>query len=137
VKGKGEETDKGKRRRFPKKDLASGIDWPSTCIRFCAEMAKIYLDQPTGEVTNPETAYAEISKFIKEDLHFSVSNFFYCDCDHRLMNLLIRCQPLVVKPLGERQSRDLEQYLTGVLTELRPRTSGQKKGVQHILERGK
>jgi len=91
AKGKGKETSKGegKRKRIPKKVLAPGINWPNTCGRFCAEMAKIYLDQPTGEVLNPETAYASIYKFVKEDLHLSVSDFFYCDRDHRLTNLFI------------------------------------------------
>ena len=45
-------------------------------------MAKILI-QPIGEVPNPETAYAEMKTFIKEDLYLSVSCFFYCDCDHR------------------------------------------------------
>ena len=81
--------DEGRRRRIPKKDLAPGIDWPTTCRRFCAEMAKICFDQPTGEVINPETAYANTNKFVKEDLHLSVSDFFYCDRDHRLTNLFI------------------------------------------------
>ena len=43
----------------------------------------------------------------------------------------------MVKPLGGRQSRDLEQYLTAVLNELRPRGEGQEKGVRYMLERGK
>ena len=45
-------------------------------------MAEIY-SRPTGEVPNPEMAYAEMTKFAKEDLYLSVSGFFYCDCDHR------------------------------------------------------
>ena len=44
-------------------------------------MAEIY-SRPTGEVSNPEMAYAESTKFIKDDLYLSVSSFFYCDCDH-------------------------------------------------------
>ena len=81
AKGKGKEVDRGegRRKRLPKKDLAPGVDWRSTCGRFCAEMAKIYFDQPTGEVTDPETAYAEVTKFVKEDLYLSVSGIFYCD----------------------------------------------------------
>jgi len=91
TKGKGKETDKGKgkRKRIPKKDLPPGINWPNTHDRFCAEMAKIYCNQPTGEAINPETAYANMNKFIKEDLYLSVSDFFYCDRDHRLTNLFI------------------------------------------------
>ena len=127
----------GKRKRIPKKDLAPGIDWPNTRDRFCAEMAKICFNQPTGEVTNPETAYARLLQFIKEDLYLSVSDLFYRDSDHHLTNLSIWRQPLMAKPLGERPSRDLEQYLTGILNELRPRQRGQERGVQHTLERGK
>jgi len=138
VKGRGKEAnkDEGKRKRVPK-DLAPGIDWPNTRNRLCAEMAKIYCDQLTGEVTNPEMAYARFTKFAKEDLYLSVSDFFYCDRDHHLTNLFIWCQPLVVKPLGERPSRDLEQYLIAILNELRPRIGGQKKGAKYMLERGK
>jgi hypothetical protein len=138
AKGKGKEIDKGegRRKRASKKDLAPGISWPNTCGRFCAEMAKICFE-PTGEVTDPETAYAKLNKFVKDDLYLSVSNFFYCDRDHRLTNLFIWRQPLVVKPLGERPCRDLEQYLTGVLNELCPRTGGRRKGVRYMLERGK
>ena len=42
-----------------------------------------------------------------------------------------------MKPFGERQSRDLEQYLTGILSELRPPTDGGNKGIRYMLERGK
>jgi len=137
AKGKGREIDNGERRRkrASKKDLAPGINWSSTRGRFCAEMAKIY-SEPTGGVTDPETAYATMNQIVKDDLYLSVSSFFYCDRDHRLTSLFIWRQPLVVKPLGERPTRDLEQYLTGVLNELCPRTSGRKKGVQYMLERG-
>jgi len=90
VKGKRKETEKdeGERKRIPKKDLAPGIDWPKTHDRFRAELAKIY-NQPTGEVINPETAYTNMNKFVKEDLYLSVSIFFYCDRDHRLTSLFI------------------------------------------------
>ena len=94
-------------------------------------------NRPTGEVLTPEMAYARTNKVIKEDLHLSVSDFFYCDRDHHLINLFIWCQPLVVGNLGKRQWRDLEQYLTAILNELRPRQSGQARGVRHMLERGK
>ena len=79
AKGKGKEMDKGKgkHKRIPKKDLPPGIDWPNTCNRFCAEMAKICLNKPTGEVITPEMAYARAMEFIKEDLYHSVSAFFY------------------------------------------------------------
>ena len=77
-KGKGKEVDKGegKRKRVPRKPVPLGINWPDTRDRFCAEMAKICFNQPTGEVINPETAYAKSNKFAKEDLYLSVSGFF-------------------------------------------------------------
>ena len=53
------------------------------------------------------------------------------------MNLFIRRQPLVAKELGYRPCRDTEQYLTRILDELRPRRSGQKRGIQYTLELGK
>jgi len=91
IKGKGKETGKGevKRKRTPKMALPSGINWHNTTEWFCAEMAKIYRDRPTGEVTKPEVAYAKSIQTIKEDLHFSVSSVFYCDRDHHLTNSLI------------------------------------------------
>ena len=139
AKGKGKEIDKGegKRKRVPKAPLPPGVDWPDTTGRFCAEMVNIFFNQPTGEVPNPETAYARINEFVKEDLKLSVSNFFYCDRDHHLTNLFIWCQPLVGKTSEQRPCRDLEQYLTGVLNELCPRRSGQKRGARYMLERGK
>ena len=139
AKGKGKQVDKGKvkRKRTSRAAPPPGFDWPTTTDRFCAEMAKIYFNQPTGEVITPETAYASATKFIKEDLYLSVSGFFYCDRDHRLTNSFIWCQPLVTKPLGDRSCRELEQYLTGVLKELRPRAVGEKRGIRYTLERRK
>ena len=81
----------GRRKRAPRKPVPLGINWPDTRDRFCAEMANICFNQPTGEVINPETAYAKSYKFTKDDLYLSVSDFFYCDSDHRLMNLSIWC----------------------------------------------
>ena len=77
-KGKGKEVDKGEgsRKRAPRKPVPLGINWPDTRDRFCAEMAKICFNQPTGEVINPETAYARSTKLVKEDLYLSVSDFF-------------------------------------------------------------
>ena len=78
VRGAGGNNEKGKAKRkprVPKGAVPPGINWPNTCERFCAEMARIYF-KPTGEVTNPETAYASLTNFIKEDLYLSVSNFF-------------------------------------------------------------
>ena len=133
--GKKIEKGEGKRKRIPRAAIPPGIDWPKTTRRFRAEMAKIF--NPTGEVPNPETAYASFNKFVKEDLKLSVSNLFYCDRDHHLTNLFIWCQPLVVKNSEKRPYRDLEQYLIGVLNELCPRPSGQERGVRYLLERGK
>ena len=78
AKEKEKETGKGRerRKRIPRKHLPVGVDWPTTYGRFCAEMTKIYLHKPTGEVPNPETAYAEMYKFIKDDLCLSASDFF-------------------------------------------------------------
>ena len=88
-KGKGKDKGEERRKRAPRKPVPLGINWPDTRDRFCAEMAKICFNQPTGEVLNPETAYAKTDKFVKEDLYLSVSGFFYCDSDHRLTNLWI------------------------------------------------
>lgn len=75
-KGKGVENGGGRRKRTPRKDLPPGVNWPNTRDRFCAEMAKICLNQPTGDVTDPETAYACFIHFVTDDLHLSVSSFF-------------------------------------------------------------
>ena len=82
---------KGKRRRVTRATPPPGFDWDNTKTRFCAKMAEIHSDKPTGEVLTPETAYAKMCKFVKEDLHLSVSDIFYCDHDHHLTNLLIWC----------------------------------------------
>jgi len=93
AKGKGKDIDKseGKRKRIPKAAPPPGVNWPNTTRRFCAEMLEIYFNQPTGEVLTPETAYASVTKFVKDDLDLSVSNFFYCDRNRRLTNLFIWC----------------------------------------------
>ena len=79
AKGKGKETGKseGRRKRMPMECLPPGVDWPTTYNRFYAEMVKICIDKSTGEVPDPETAYANINRFIKDDLHLSVSNSFF------------------------------------------------------------
>jgi hypothetical protein len=41
------------------------------------------------EVYKSRDGFRHNNKFIKEDLHRSVSDFFYRDCDHLLMNLLM------------------------------------------------
>ena len=75
-KEKGVDKGEGRRKRIPRKDLPPGIDWPTTYGRFCAEMTKVCLDKPAGEVPDPEGAYAKMIQFIKDDLCRSVSDFF-------------------------------------------------------------
>lgn len=99
-------------------------------------MIKVYKLQPSGRLPQPEVAYAEIDKFIREDLHQSVSSSFYRDCDHHLMNMPIWRQPLVVKELGTKPSRDIEQYLTNVLGILYPVRGGEKRDIQGLLDQG-
>ena len=129
---------KGKQKRTPNKSLESqGIDWPATYSKFCAEMDRICVNTPTGEVPDPKAAYAEIRKFVSDDVPHSVSDLFYCGFNHHLTNLLISRQPLVVKNPGKRLRQDIERYLAGILYELRPRQSGQQRGFQFTLERGR
>ena len=136
-KGKGIEKGTGRRKRASKETLPPDINWHRTCDRFYWEVIQTYLLQPSGGLPTPEAAYAKIKDFIKEDLHQSVSNLFYCDRDHRLTKSLISRQPLVVKELGVKSSRDQEQYLTGILNVLYPARGGGKRDVQRLLEQGK
>ena len=50
--------------------------WEQTKGRFVCELLEEYYFRPAGGSINPETAFANINKFIKEDLHRSVSDFF-------------------------------------------------------------
>ena len=52
------------------------------------------------------------------------------------MNILIWRKPLVVKDLGVKPSRDLEQYLTSVLGILYPVREGEKREIQGLLDQG-
>lgn len=136
-KGKEAEKGKGRRKRAPKKTLPPGVDWVRTRDRFYWEMIEIYSPQPPGGLPTPEAAYAKISKFTTEDLHRSVSCFFfYRDRDHRLTNVLIWRQPLVVKDLGAKPGREQEQYLTGILNLLHPAGEGEKRDIQRLLDQG-
>jgi len=76
TKGKGKETRGRKRKRDPTETLDPGITWSRTLDRFEEKMLEVYFDQPSGGLARPETAYAKINEFIKEDLHQSVSNLF-------------------------------------------------------------
>ena len=67
----------GARKRTLKRTLSPDINWAQTCDRFYWEMVKTYMLQPSGGLPTPMAAYARIKKFIKEDLHQSVSNFFF------------------------------------------------------------
>lgn len=99
-------------------------------------MNKIYVE-PNGKATGPETAYAELNKLLKDDLHLSVSNFCYRDRDRHLTNLFIRWQPLVVNKLGGHSSRNAEQYLIQIPNVLRPGINDKRGGARSALERGK
>lgn len=133
-----EEPEKGKvmQKCALKKALPPDVDWVRTSDRFYWKMIEVYMLQPSGGFPTPEGAYAQIIKFTKEDLYQSVSNFFYRDCGHRLMNMLIWRQPLMVKELGVRPSRELEQYLTRVLGVLYPAREGEKRDAQQLLDQG-
>ena len=126
----------GMRESAPKKTLPPDGNWIRTCDRFYWEMIQIYLLQPSGGLPTPKAAYAQIRNYAKEDLHQSVSNFFYCDYDRRLTNSLIWRQPLAVKELGVNPTRELEQYLTGILGVLYPAREGEKRDVQQLLDQG-
>ena len=62
-----------------------------------------------------------VNEFVKDDLKRSVSGFFYCVLVHRFTNLLTRQQPLQDTRAGDgRRSRDVEDYLKGILKAIRP-----------------
>ena len=66
-------------------------------------------------------ALAKVNQFAKEDLKRSVSGFFYCVFVHHFTNLLTRQQPLQDTRAGDgRRSRDVEDYLKGLLKAIRP-----------------
>ena len=60
--------------------------WNQTWDRLVVELLEEYFFRRPGKSINPETAYANIHNYIREDLHRSVSDFFYRDCDRHLMN---------------------------------------------------
>ena len=89
-KGKAAPVRKGRRKREPSDPLPGGANssWEQTKDRFVWKLLKKYYFRRAGASIDPEKAFAKVKKFIKEDLRRSVSNFFYRDCDHRLMNFL-------------------------------------------------
>jgi len=72
------QTGKGKRKRESTEPLPEGVDssWEQTKDRFVWELLEEYYFRPAGRSINPEMAFANTIKFIKEDLHRSVSDSF-------------------------------------------------------------
>ena len=107
-----------KRKAEPDSDSEG---WDRTLVRFRAHLDTLcdsQNGQPPGGFV-PETALARISKFVKEDLKRSVSNF-YCVFVHHFTNLSTWQQPLRNTRAGEgKRSRDVETYLEGLLQEIR------------------
>jgi len=97
--------------------------WNQTLVRFQAQFDTLYTvqnGQPSGGLV-PEMALAEVDKFVKEDLKRSVSGFFYCVSVHHFTNLSTWQQPLRNTKAGEgKRSRDVEDYLKGLLKAIRP-----------------
>jgi len=87
---KGKSTGEGKRKRTEPRPESIDSSWEQTKDRFVYALLEEYVFRPTGGSINPELAFANINQFIKEDLHRSVSDFFYRDCDHHLMYLFMR-----------------------------------------------
>ena len=84
-------TQKGKGRWKPG-PLPPGADsdWNKTMARLECELFEEYYIRPSGGSINPEMAFANIKRFIKEDSHRSVSSFFYREGDRHSINLLMR-----------------------------------------------
>jgi len=69
-------------------------------------------------------ALARMNKFVKEDLKRSVSDIFYCVLVHHFTNLSTWQQPLRDTKAGEgKRSRDVEDYLKGLLKVIHQRVS--------------
>jgi len=117
----------GRRRYDPiksaKKKVDSKNDWNLALVRFQDHFDTLYSvqnGQPSGGLV-PEMALADVNKFTKDDLKRSVSNDFYCVFFHHFANLSTRQQPLQNTKAGEgRRSRDVEDYLKGLLKATRP-----------------
>lgn len=69
---------RSKRKRDTAEPLPKGADssWEQTKDRFVWKILEEYYFKPAGRVINPEKAFATLTKYIKEDLHRSVSNVF-------------------------------------------------------------
>ncbi|KAF9648412.1 hypothetical protein BDM02DRAFT_3269526 [Thelephora ganbajun] len=112
AKGKAKATrrGRGKRKRDPSEPLSESVDssWEQTKDRFVWELLEVYHFRPAGRSINPETAFASLERFIKEDLHRS---------------------PLAAKAAtakaDKKESRVYEQYLTHILKELRRSEEGE------------
>ena len=114
--------------------------WKETKDRFVCKMLEEYYFKPAGRSINPETAFANMNQHIKEDLHRSVSDFFYPDCDHHSMNLFMRQQPIsarVAKAMVDgKESRVYELYLTHILKELHRSTRERTQNEVHMYTEG-
>ena len=108
----------GARRKKAGLRSSSEADWDQTLARFQADLDDFYNvhhGRPSGGLL-PETALARVTKFTKEDIKRSVSNFFYCVFVHHFINLTTWQQPLRDAKAGEgKRSRDMEIYLEGLL----------------------
>ena len=78
---------KGEQRKRSPTLPGAGSEWDETMDRLCRKLFETYHLEPAGGLINPEVAFAAIRKFVKEDLHRSVRNFFYRDRGRHLMNL--------------------------------------------------
>ena len=63
----------------PELPLPEGTDssWDQTWDRLVVELLEEYFFRRPGMSINPELAYANIHKFIREDIYRSVSDFFF------------------------------------------------------------
>lgn len=59
------------------------LTWEEIKDRLVWEILEIYYFRPAGGSIDPEMAFALTRYTMEEDLHRSVSDFFYRDCNHR------------------------------------------------------
>ena len=89
AKGKGKQIqkDEGKQKQDSAEPLPEGVDlsWEEAKDQFIWRLLDEYYFRSAGRSINPETAFAHTRNVFKEDLHRSVSDVFYLDCDrHRI-----------------------------------------------------